>query len=81
MVPRGLEPRTLRLLAVRSNQLSYETRARHPAGTDISLAFSDVAHNLRLLVYVPGKYMSIYEGPRNHRHLWDSNPRGETPSA
>ena len=27
MVPRGLEPRTLRLLAVRSNQLSYETSA------------------------------------------------------
>ena len=27
MVPRGLEPRTLRLLAVRSNQLSYETTA------------------------------------------------------
>ena len=26
MVPRGLEPRTLRLLAVRSGQLSYETR-------------------------------------------------------
>ena len=25
MVPRGLEPRTLRSLAVRSNQLSYET--------------------------------------------------------
>ena len=25
MVPRGLEPRSLRLLAVRSNQLSYET--------------------------------------------------------
>ena len=25
MVPCGLEPRTLRLLAVRSNQLSYET--------------------------------------------------------
>ena len=25
MAPRGLEPRTLRLLAVRSNQLSYET--------------------------------------------------------
>ena len=25
MVPRGLEPRTLRLLAVRSDQLSYET--------------------------------------------------------
>ena len=25
VVPRGLEPRTLRLLAVRSNQLSYET--------------------------------------------------------
>ena len=27
MVPRGLEPRTLRLLAVRFNQLSYETFA------------------------------------------------------
>ena len=25
VVPRGLEPRTLRLLALRSNQLSYET--------------------------------------------------------
>ena len=30
MVPRGLEPRTLRLLAVRSNQLSYETRCTIP---------------------------------------------------
>ena len=28
LVPRGLEPRTLRLLAVRSNQLSYETLHR-----------------------------------------------------
>ena len=27
VVPRGLGPRTLRLLAVRSNQLSYETSA------------------------------------------------------
>ena len=25
VVPRGLEPRTLQLLAVRSNQLSYES--------------------------------------------------------
>ena len=30
MVPRGLEPRTLRLLAVRSNQLSYETNDFDP---------------------------------------------------
>ena len=29
VVPRGLEPRTLRLLAVRSNQLSYETNCEH----------------------------------------------------
>jgi hypothetical protein len=29
VVPRGLEPRTLRLLAVRSNQLSYETFEKH----------------------------------------------------
>ena len=28
VVPRGLEPQTLRLLAVRSNQLSYETSWR-----------------------------------------------------
>ena len=31
MVPRGLEPRTLRLLAVRSNQLSYETSVHSQA--------------------------------------------------
>ena len=29
MVPRGLEPRTLRSLAVRSNQLSYETLCKN----------------------------------------------------
>jgi hypothetical protein len=34
MFPRGLEPRTLRLLAVRSNQLSYETSCTHPARQD-----------------------------------------------
>ena len=33
MVPRGLEPRTLRLLAVRSNQLSYETSGAHEGST------------------------------------------------
>ena len=32
MVPRGLEPRTLWLLAIRSNQLSYETlKMQRPA--------------------------------------------------
>jgi hypothetical protein len=30
MVPRGLEPRTLRLLAVRFDQLSYETSCTVP---------------------------------------------------
>jgi hypothetical protein len=30
MVPRGFEPQTLRLLAVRSDQLSYETRCAIP---------------------------------------------------
>ena len=33
MVPRGLEPRTLRLLAVRSNQLSYETSGGYRPGS------------------------------------------------
>ena len=34
MVPRGLEPRTLRLLAVRSNQLSYETGVTRASAVD-----------------------------------------------
>ena len=50
MVPRGLEPRTLRLLAVRSNQLSYETTehqwqvcgkmclSSRPSGTELTRA-------------------------------------------
>ena len=41
MVPRGLEPRTLRLLAVRSNQLSYETiglRSRRSLQIAVGLA-------------------------------------------
>ena len=37
VVPRGLEPRTLRLLAVRSNQLSYETHWFHLAPGPASL--------------------------------------------
>jgi hypothetical protein len=30
MLPRGLEPRTLRLLAVRSDQLSYKSQRYEP---------------------------------------------------
>ena len=37
VVPRGLEPRTLRLLAVRSNQLSYRT-------SDCDLHLDDLKH-------------------------------------
>ena len=37
MVPRELEPRTLRLLAVRSNQLSYETSGIHSKQALIAL--------------------------------------------
>ena len=40
MVPGGLEPRTLRLLAVRSNQLSYETVE------DPGLAFERLCHRM-----------------------------------
>ena len=36
VVPRGLEPRTLRLLAVRSNQLSYETLVKNQAYGDMN---------------------------------------------
>ena len=39
VVPRGLEPRTLQLLAVRSNQLSYETDVKE-----------ELAHFLRSLL-------------------------------
>ena len=35
MAPRGLEPRTLRLLAVRSDQLSYETSWQCPVCTGL----------------------------------------------
>ena len=38
VVPRGLEPRTLRLLAVRSNQLSYETSCMLPDMQGINAA-------------------------------------------
>ena len=45
MVPRGLEPRTLRLLAVRSNQLSYETMISF--ATSFNLSFQTKAtHSL-----------------------------------
>ena len=37
LVPRGLEPRTLRLLAVRSDQLSYETSEASGEQQDISM--------------------------------------------
>ena len=39
MAPRGLEPRTLRLLAVRSNQLSYETLVNHQLHCNAAFAF------------------------------------------
>ena len=47
MVPRGIEPRTLRLLAVRSNQMSYETlrRCSHRAPHSSSAATATTAHN------------------------------------
>jgi hypothetical protein len=44
MVPRGLEPRTLRLLAVRSNQLSYETLGMLPQRHCLAAAATAVSH-------------------------------------
>ena len=41
MVPHGLEPRTLRLLAVRSNQLSYETIGKEIAAYFTPTNFDD----------------------------------------
>ena len=53
VVPRGLEPRTLRLLAVRSNQLSYETSCRLSAGGAINSSRSWASPRAgRLLVRV-----------------------------
>ena len=50
MVPRGLEPRTLRLLAVRSNQLSYETLLSHPPN-NVQQCYCDAsAGSLHMLV-------------------------------
>ena len=55
MVPRGLEPRTLRLLAVRSNQLSYETFAlvaAFPGG--LLLCFESVARSACIIAMSRG---------------------------
>ena len=52
MVPRGLEPRTLRLFAVLSNQLSYET-VEDPGLTFETVCLGDAGYslcNLRLIV-------------------------------
>ena len=38
MVPNGIEPRTLPLLAVRSNQMSYDTRAESQTRVDLTQA-------------------------------------------
>ena len=49
MVPRGLELRTLRLLAVRSNQLSYETLGIGVQNGDIEIDISQA----KLLYTIP----------------------------
>ena len=55
MVPRGLEPRTLRLLAVRSNQLSYETFALVAAFPDgLLLCFESVARSACIIAMSRG---------------------------
>ena len=56
MVPRGLEPRTLRLLAVRSNQPSYETsvQMQHDAITNHTKSTS---HAHGLVQTPPGSFL------------------------
>ena len=53
MVPRGLEPRTLRLLAVRSNQLSYETSCEQVACCSYCFFLGKAAASSRKLFDVP----------------------------
>ena len=50
VVPRGLEPRTLRLLAVRSNQLSYETHVIKAERNKGALYLAGGRHALRGLM-------------------------------
>ena len=50
MVPRGLELRTLRLLAVRSNQLGYETLMPHPPSIAQQFYCDASAGSLHMLV-------------------------------
>jgi hypothetical protein len=61
VVPRGLEPRTLRLLAVRSNQLSYETSCIHG-----QLVFSTP------YFFVAEIAVDIGVGVKQPRDLWPS---------
>ena len=49
LVPRGLEPWTLRLLAVRSNQLSYETLEVYIQNKDTEIDISQA----KLLYTIP----------------------------
>ena len=65
MVPRGPEPRTLRLLAVRSNQLSYVT-------LDVCL---EVAH---LHTYCP---FHVHSWHNNHFPLAKTKGFGKGPQA
>ena len=69
MVPRGLEPRTLRLLAVRSNQLSYETSALvalFPGG--LSLCFGSIVRS------ACGIAMGMGRGDREQPHWICNSP-------
>ena len=91
MVPRGLEPRTLRLLAVRSNQLSYETSweqfskdAREElTGVEISCAGSCAAVWLqpwrRKGERPPAQQQCLDASAATKRHRGDSNPCGQSP--
>ena len=70
MVPRGLEPRTLRLLAVRSNQLSYET------SDTAARAERNVRVDLPRDRIVGGQSPSKHDTVSERLRRWTRNPLG-----
>ena len=80
VVPRGLEPRTLRLLAIRSNQLCYETCG---FGTEASLpmpcAPERLSHGISLCFVFNLPYISITEGTASLVSI--HGPLGHEPNA
>ena len=65
-VPAGIEPATLRLTAVRSNQLSYRTRETF---VSFLIQFSELKMKIKIAVCIIPPYRCEQGGVRTHAAL------------